>query len=72
MADCVGRYHRAAADPPRVDWSSLPYLVGYIAACGVADALQEPDPPAEVMAFGTALPLVMDWLRTPPAYLVPG
>lgn len=63
---CCAAY--AAASPTALDdreWATLPLLMAYIPARGIAQAAQEDQPIAEVIAFAKALPFA-DWLAKHP------
>lgn len=65
-ARCCRSYAVGTTRPPsEAEWQLLPLLMASIPAYGVADALGESDPVAEVKAFAVALPFAENLVTNP-------
>jgi Ser/Thr protein kinase RdoA (MazF antagonist) len=58
---CCEAYSAAATGLTERDWATLPLLMAYISARGIAYSTHEDEPAAEILAFAKALPFAV-WL----------
>jgi Ser/Thr protein kinase RdoA (MazF antagonist) len=58
---CCAAYAATATGMTDRDWATLPLLMAYIPARGIADSTQEDEPIGEILAFAKALPFAA-WL----------
>ena len=68
----IDRYARTARTRSELDWATLPHLIAYLCAYGIAEAADQQDPAAEALSWQTVLPLAIEWMSMTPAFLVPG